>query len=291
MGTRKSGRSKGRATTAAKRPPTVKEAIDQPTPEQAARATFDLGTVKTEMGQFVGRAYRRRPLFETMRANGGLSPDEVDALRFYRASFDRIERSPMKSCLNVEPGGGLTPASAVFTATPSVLVAKRNVRLCEAGLGFNLPTMRAVALLDRTFSEIAIERYGGRDQDWIVDGEPRTRIAPRSGRHRQIIREEFGAALKVLTDTVRSLTTRAAVQEVWVYVDDDGTATIRRGLQAPNGLYRCWGDSEKLDTIMEALRVRWGRQLKFRTPELARAALDEADAGRLSRLEPDELAP
>jgi hypothetical protein len=251
MAKKKSGRGTAKKTTAKAKAPTIRVPIEQPTPEMQARVTFDLNDVKTEMGQILGRAYRRRPLYETMRAAGAISPDEVDALRFYRTAHDRCEYSPMKSCLNVEHGGGGFSAVAVaFTSSPSIVIARRNLRLCEATIGHGLNVMRAVALHDRSFSELAIDRHGSRENGG--------KVVPRSGRHRAEIRAEFHDALGRLTDTVRSLTTQACVEEVWIYPEDDGTATIRRGLVAPAGTYRCWGDSEKLDMIIADLRKKWG---------------------------------
>lgn len=283
---RKTNRGRGAAGSARKAKINKVSAatpIEQPTPEMTARVTFDLVTIKDEMGRSIGRGYRRRPLFETMRSAGALSPDEVDALRFYRTAHDRSEYSPMKSCLNVEHGGGGFSAAAIlFSSVPSVVMARRNVRLCEARLGPTLTTMRAVALDDRSFSELAIERHGSREKDG--------KVLPRSGRHRAAIRQEFQAGLLVLTDIVRSLTTQAGVEEIWVYPEEDGTATIRRGIVAPNGMYRCWGDSEKLDVIMKDLRDTWGGKLQFASAMAARAALEKADAGRLGRLLDEELA-
>lgn len=284
MASRKSGRGKVRAGSAK----TTKRVVDayrieEPTPELRARVAFDIATIKCEMGKVIGRAYRRRPLFETMRTAGALSPDEVEALRYYRTAHDRCEYSPMKSCLNVEHGGGGFSASAVaFSTSPSIVSARRNVRLCEEGLGFTLATMRAVALQDRSFSELAIDRHGSREKDG--------KILPRSGRHRTEVKDEFQAGLRILTDTVRILTTRAAIDEIWVWPEKNGTATIRRGLVAPTGTYRCWGNSEKLDVILARLRERWGNALSFSSPTEARAAMDEADAGRLGRLLEEELA-
>lgn len=285
MASRKGGRGKARKTVSAttKKASLQREPIDQPTNEMQARVTFDLVTVRTEMGQAIGRAYRRRPLYETMHAAGAISPDELAALHFYRTAFDRCERSPMKSCLNIDGGGGTRADAAVFSATPSMLDAKRKVRMAEAGLGSVIDTMRAVALEDRTFSDLAMQRYGSRVQDG--------KAVPKSGRHRQLVQREFHVGLLILTDTVRSLTTRSGVEEIWVFPQDDGTGIIRRGGCAPNGLYRCWGDSVKIDRIMKDLRAMHGSELKFITPERARAALDMADAGRLARLEPEELAP
>jgi hypothetical protein len=79
--------------------------------------------------------------------------------------------------------------------------------LIEHALGSLLPTMRAVVLDDKTFSQVAIERFGGRRQTWVEQNETCgtdrkgkrlafvDKVAPQSGRHRQIIADEFKAGL------------------------------------------------------------------------------------------------
>jgi hypothetical protein len=286
--------------------------IAEPTVEQAAKVTYRRTDHTDEMGLRIGTGYRRESLFETMAATAAnaITRDELVALRFYRAAFDRCERSPTKSCLNVGVGGGLRdPGGAFLSSTPAMAEAKRKVRLCEEVLGNVLLTVRAVALYDRTFSDIAIERFGGRSQDWIEDqpvfkanGQPlrengkvvmekvsRPRIVPRSGRHRQLVRDEFYAGLRLLTKRVRNLTIQPGIEEVWIQ-PGSGHATIYRGVSAPNGLYRLWGDSDRIDDLMSRLRDAHGDELDFPTPQEARLALDEADGGRLSRLSEQELA-
>lgn len=291
---KKSGRARAAITSAKIKKAVLREPIEQPTPELMERAAFVLGQVKSEMGDVVGLAYRRRAIFETMAMQGGISPDELEALRYYRSTFDRCDRSPMRSCLDVDGTGamradGYTPRS--------IITAKKQLRRCEARMGPSLSTMRSVALDDLSFSQIAIARFGCRvlryehvDAERRARGEHREKIRPRSGRDRDVIRREFLHGLRALADTVRSLTTTAGVEEVWVYPEQDGTASIRRGVSAPNGLYRCWGEADKIDTIMSALLAEHGPRLVFNTPQLARAALDRADEGRLERLDPEELA-
>ncbi|MGW8278540.1 hypothetical protein ACWGK7_03465 [Sphingomonas aurantiaca] len=291
---KKNGRGRTTIASAKIKKAVLREPVEQPTPELMKRAAFVLGPVKSEMGEVLGRAYRRRAIFETMADQGGISPDELDALRFYRATFDRCDRSPMRSCLDVD-GNGVMRADGY---TPrSIIDAKKRLRLCEAGLGSALSTMRAVALDDLSFSQIAIARFGCRivryehvDAERRSRGDHREKIRPRSGRDREVVRREFQHGLLTLTDIVRSITTRAGVEELWVCPEDDGTATIRRGALAPNGLYRCWGDSEKIDAIMTTLRKVHGARLMFDTPQRARSAMDNADESRLERLDPEELA-
>lgn len=290
----------------------AEEPVVAPTREQMDRVHYRRGVHTDEMGARVGSGYRREPLFETIARTKGnaITQDELTALRFYRSAFDRCERSPTKSCLNVGPGGGLhDPAASIVNTTPAIAEAKRKVQLCEAALGNALHTMRAVALHDLTFSEIAIHRYGGRRQNWIevnepvlrdgkpvkVNGKPLTRavhhekVAPRSGRHRDLIRREFIAGLRLLAKRVRALVSLPGVEEVWIEPGKTSAAIVR-GACAPNGLYRLWGDSDGVDDLMSQLRDAHGEELVFPNAEAARAALDAADGGKLARLNDQELA-
>jgi hypothetical protein len=282
-----------------------------PTPEQGERATFVKKQHTSEMGQQVGFGYRRRPLFETMAdASSAISRDELSALRFYRSAFDRCDRSPTRSCLAVGNGGRSSNSGVptIMLDTPAIAEARRKVRFCEAALGKFIATVRAVALDDRSFSDIAIERYGSRPQNWIVinepvlrhgkkvivDGRPLTRpvhqerIVPRSGRHREIVRQEFAVGLKLLTDAVRSMVSTPGVEEVWIRPGAKD-ARIERGACAPNGLYRMWGSSSAVDAVLRDMRGEHGEHLRFPTAQAARLAFDAAAGLRLTRLDEDEL--
>jgi hypothetical protein len=270
----------------------MREQMDHPTPEMQARVNFELGKVTDETGQSVGFAYRRKPLIETMALKGGFSPDELAALRFYRTAFDRSERSPVKCCLNVSGSGRGTSGAAfgIFHATPAILDAKRKLQYCEHGLGSLRDTMRGVVLLDKSFSEIAIDRFGSRivkppayfDKEGRARGDHREKIAPRSGRHRETVRQEFIAGLRTLTDTVRAMVATGSVEEIWVDPNADGTAIIKRGIAAPAGRYRCWGDSVLLDNVIA--------ELSFQSATAAILAIKTVEDSRLRHLEPDELA-
>ncbi|WP_159981900.1 MULTISPECIES: hypothetical protein [unclassified Novosphingobium] len=267
---------------------TAEAQTERPTPEQEARVKFELGRVVTESGLPYGFAYRRTPLIETMGASGALSPDELNALRFYRTAFDRSERSPVRSCLNISSGGrGVNAASSVINATPGMIDAKRKLKLCEMSLGHTRDTLRAVVLDDKSFRQIAMDRYGSRV---TTDKLGREKVAPRSGRHREIIRQEFIAGMRILTDRIRHMVTTGSIEEVWVEPLDDGTATIRRGIAAPAGRYRVWGDNVLVDRVMADLHAKYGPTLSFRTADVAVALLKGVEAGRLLHLEPDELA-
>lgn len=263
--------------------------IVDPTPELRARVKFELGRVTSETGQAIGFAYRREPLFETMGKGGKLRPDELTALRYYRGAFDRSERSPVRSCLNISGGGASSSgAQALFSQTPSMLDAKLKVRHCESGMGQTRDTMRAVVLDDKSFSEIAMDRFGSHTRPAPRKGEA-VQIRPKSGRHREIIRREFLAGLKILTDEINRMEARGVGEEVWVDVMGDGSAKIRRTLACPLGKYRCWGDNAEIDRVMADLRTEYGAALHFPTAGAAIHALSTVAGQRLRRLEPSEL--
>lgn len=309
--------TKVKATSKAFKPRPVKAKVvddqgaEQPTPEMKARVEYEYGSVKTEMGMKIGAAYRRRPLYLTMAKKADrFTFDQLSALNLYRTVFDRCERSPFASCLAAQQGGGrgVGPASFIH-ASPAVVEAKRKLALLERGLGLTLQTMRDVVLHDKSFSAIAMERYGCRARSWIkvdepvlrdgkpamLDGKPLMRAAhredvvPRSGRDRERVAEEFNRGVKLLTAAADRLA-GADIDEIWVHPRDDGTAIIHRASIAPTGLFRMWGPSQLVRNVIDALLARNGDKLVYATPSAARDALVEADNGRLHRLDPEELA-
>lgn len=168
---------------------TSKQTPSEPTPEQHRKGVFERGGSKIERGQVSALAYRRQPRFETLAKDkdGGISDDALRAMRFYRERFEASNRSLTRCALDVtgRGGGGGTPSA------PPTIMADHAVRTIEAAIGAYITTVRAIVLDDQTFSEVAIERFGGKAN---VD-----KPMPRSGRHRQIVRDEFMAGLTRLT--------------------------------------------------------------------------------------------
>lgn len=72
--------------------------------------------------------------------------------------------------------------------------------------------------MDLTFSEAATKRFGSREQDWIDIGsgkrKPRTviKLVPKSGAHRQIIRDEFFTGLRLLVEAVGPYLSRSGIR-------------------------------------------------------------------------------
>ncbi|WP_103728915.1 hypothetical protein [Novosphingobium sp. HII-3] len=174
-----------------------------PTIEQQAHAHYveeDIVDVTGKGRVTIGKAYRKRPRFETIE---GLGTEQLKALRCYRAAFDESERSILKSGLDVRPRGAGGFDSA-FGAIEARAFGAARLRAIEGQLGMLLHTMRDVALMDLTFSEAAMKRFGSREVDWIDIGKgkrkPRTvvKLVPKSGTHRQIIRDEFFQGLELL---------------------------------------------------------------------------------------------
>ncbi|MEG3144233.1 hypothetical protein U1839_06160 [Sphingomonas sp. RT2P30] len=181
-----------------------------PTPEQAAKAEYVKAPVfdrdpLTGRVSLKGKAYQRRARFETIQ---GLTVDQLRALRFYRAEFDKSELSEIKSGLDIEgKGGGGSGAEAAIARIDAIVAARFLIGLIEAGIPtVQLPILRAVALDDQDFKTIAIAIYGGRDVQRIDTSRRKptltTSLEPRSGRHRENVREEFLLAARNLVGAV-----------------------------------------------------------------------------------------
>lgn len=174
-----------------------------PTIEQQAHAHYveeDIVDVTGKGRVTIGKAYRKRPRFETIE---GLGTEQLKALRCYRAAFDASETSEVKSALDVRPRGA-AGSDGALTAIEARAFGKQTLKAIECQLGALVYTMRDVALLDLTFSEAAMKRFGSREVDWIDIGKGRrkprsvVKLAPKSGTHRQIIRDEFFQGLGLL---------------------------------------------------------------------------------------------
>ena len=200
--------------------PVTAPGVERPTPEQIG--AFELLPVRTERGQVAARAYRRQPYFETLAKQPGddrlISPVGLAALRVYRSAWERCEASITRCALDVDGRGG----GGYGSRMPASMVVDRRVQAYEAAMGAYIETMRQVALFDMTLTDVAIERFGGRVQDWIVVTDPvlkpdgqqlvvegvgpqwrktfHEKIVPKSGRHREMIRDEFRAGLALLIE-------------------------------------------------------------------------------------------
>lgn len=172
-----------------------------PTKEQAERAdyvkapVFDRDPV-TGRVSLKGKAWQRRPRFESIKE---LKPEQLRALRFYRGEFDKSARSEIKSGLDIQSGGGAGGAEAAIARIEETAGASMLLGLIEAGIPrVQLPILRAVALDDNDFKAVAITIFGGRDVERIDSRRRRptitTSLEPRSGRHRDAVREHFMCA-------------------------------------------------------------------------------------------------
>jgi hypothetical protein len=165
-----------------------------------------------------------------------------------------------------------------------MLQARRHLIRIEAALGPTLATMRATVLHDQAFSEVAIERFGSREKDG--------RVLPRSGRHREAVRQEFLAGARQLAQTFYRMLNVKGVREIWVE-PEVGLSMIMVGACAPHRRYRLWGAKDHVAQVRESVLRTWGSDHVFATAELARDALDAANeerGGILKRLEDHELA-
>jgi hypothetical protein len=190
-----------------------------PTPEQREHAVYveqDIVDVKAKGRVTIGKAFRKQPRFETIE---GLGTEQLKALRVYRAAFDMSEMSETKCALDVRPRGAAGSHGAI-SAIEARAFGASTLRAVESQLGALVHTMRDVVLMDFTFSEVAMKRFGSREVDWIDIGKgkrkPRSiaKLVPKSGTHRQIIRDEFFAGLRLLVAAVEPCTGRRAREGV-----------------------------------------------------------------------------
>lgn len=183
-----------------------------PTPEQNRLGLYVVEPGKVDKGQITSSVYRKRPWFESLAkrdqaeaARDGrpvlIDKTELQALRFYRAAYEGTARSEMRCALNQERGTGSGDMPH------GLAIARRNLALCESGLGALVDTMRAIVLHDQVYAAIAMARFGTRDLDVYDDasGTFTSKPAPRSNRHLQIIREEFQAGTVLLVGAVQMM--------------------------------------------------------------------------------------
>lgn len=186
-----------------------------PTPEQRAKVDYERGGGKIDKGIVGAAAYQRQPLFEKLAKTHGISAAGIAALRFYRAVFEAQDSSPTRCTLNDEGRGGGLPLCLPYSISDiplEFLSGGTVLDSLERRLGHTLTTMRAVALEDQSFSAVAIARFGSRVVPYIEQERRRPRnrkgeklryvdkVVPISGRHRQIIADEFDVGLARLVE-------------------------------------------------------------------------------------------
>ena len=166
-----------------------------PTDEQMARFSFKRENVN-DGTKLKGRAYRREPWFLTLFRRGEIDADQLAALKYYRDAHESADRSETRCALNRELGGGPSDATAL-----RLMMARETRDDCEGAIPpFLLDTLRAVAIHDRDYSDIARERYGDRRAKEVPDGKvmPITVLRPPSSRQRKRIATEFKTAAYAL---------------------------------------------------------------------------------------------
>ena len=294
-------RKKGKTAIRKRGPIKPSFAGDQPTPEQQRQRGFAIDPVVSE-GQVVGRTYRRQPLYVTLsKTSAELTREELAALDLYRETHDRADRSFTKSCLDFDGDGMPRKPDAILHINKAVRDARETIFRLEAAIGPLLDTLRAVALEDRTFADIAMERFGSRVRDWIevdapvmlngkqviIDGKPQKRamfverLAPKSGRHRERISEEYRLAVTMLTEAIRGHRQNYDIEEVWVGMLASGGAMVCRGPMGPKGAYRLRGNSKAVAATFLDLGRELNGELEYPNHATAKAALASAAVGRL----------
>jgi hypothetical protein len=119
-----------------------------PTPEIEARGA-----------ERVGMATRRIPVIETMHRRAQLNEEQFRRLMKFRDTLIMAERTPVKSCLNDNPGGnGNGPSVATISAIIQAGWWERDM----PGNAWEVAV--AVCRDDKSLSEYCVEKYGGRER-------------------------------------------------------------------------------------------------------------------------------
>lgn len=151
--------------------------IAEPTDEQKERSQYFLDDVLDKLrggtSVKIGKAYRRRPMFEILGDQDVLNPAEVAALRHYRHHADIADRSPLRDSLNKQRGGsGVGP-------TVEMLNAVRVRDDCERAAGALVDILRAVVVYDMSLSQWAMEHHGSVEECEMRRGKRVCRLKPR----------------------------------------------------------------------------------------------------------------
>lgn len=139
-----------------------KDPVIEPTPEQMGDGRFALEDVTDKRNGggtiTIGKAYRRRPMIDVLYDQSLFSDREYKALQHYRHHADLVDRSLVRDSLCFQRGGsGAGP-------TITTLNAIRLVTDVERAVGSLLDILRAVVVYDKSLSQWAIERMGGKEQ-------------------------------------------------------------------------------------------------------------------------------
>lgn len=151
-----------------------------PTPEQMRSGRFDIEDTHDKLpgGKqiTIGKAYRRRPMIDTLADQGLFSEREFKALSFYRHCATIADKSPVKDSLDRQRYGGTGNGP-----TAAYLTACEVVRDCERAAGSLADILRAVAVDDISISDWAMKQAGAVEQCRDRKGKLVCRLEPRQG--------------------------------------------------------------------------------------------------------------
>ena len=149
-----------------------------PTPEQMGDGNFVLQDVteRSESGRMIsiGKAFRRKPMIDTLHEQGVFSDREHKCLTRYAHFHVIANKSPIRDSLQMERYG-----SSGNGMTNEQLYAIEVVRDCEAAAGQLRDILKAVVLEDMSLSQWAISQAGGVDDCVMKNGTRVCRIKPR----------------------------------------------------------------------------------------------------------------
>jgi hypothetical protein len=154
--------------------------------------------------------YRKHPWFESLCGRDDSFTDEdLYALRYYRNTYEAAQRSETKCSLASMVHGSGTPSE---DGSFRLLRLRDRLAEIERALKGALHTVRAIAIEDLTYEQVAMGRYGYRYAEYFdaASGKLEYRPRPKSGRHPTNIKIEFIAGVRVLTAAVLGISNAPA---------------------------------------------------------------------------------
>lgn len=154
--------------------------IAAPTAEQMGSGQFEVSDIVDKQANgrtlLLGKAYRRKPMIDTLTEQGLFTNAEYKALKHYRHHADMADRSILMDSLGKRVGGS---GGSGCGPTVAMLNAMRVKDDCERAAGSLVDILRAVVVYDMSLSQWAMSRNGAIEDCEIKKGQRVCRLKPR----------------------------------------------------------------------------------------------------------------
>lgn len=134
-------------------------AIMQPTVEQMRVGTYEQAAIMHVDTARASRAYRLKPVIDTMLDTDQITQKEYDMLAYYAHQAALADKSPVRSCCDMTPRSTNGPGATILSAMLETGRIERDLDAHDL-----LDLTRAVVVANWTLTRWCIEQYGGRER-------------------------------------------------------------------------------------------------------------------------------